>query len=103
MTEVGVVPVRAVAPGSGEMISVDVDGTVVAVANTGGTLHAFDDTCTHKECPLSEGRLDGLTVVCPCHKSRFDLLTGEPINGPAEDPIRIRRVRQDGETIYIEH
>jgi len=103
VSEVGVVPVRAVAPEPGEMISVDIDGTVVAVANIDGELRAFDDTCTHKECPLSEGRLLGLSVICPCHQSRFDLRTGEPLNGPAERPIRIRGIRQDGGVLLIDH
>lgn len=102
MSEVRAVPVRAVAPEPGEMMSVDVGGTVVAVANINGELHAFDDTCTHKECPLSEGRLAGLSVICPCHQSRFDLRTGEPLNGPAEKSIRIRGIRQDGATLLID-
>ncbi|MES2210001.1 MAG: Rieske 2Fe-2S domain-containing protein [Chloroflexota bacterium] len=102
MIEAGNTPVHAVPPAPGEMVTVIVAGTAVAVANTDGVLRAFDDTCTHRECPLSEGRLDGLTVVCPCHMSRFDLLSGEPLNGPAQLPIRIRQVQQDGDNLIIE-
>jgi len=90
------------APGPSEMLMIMVNGSAVAIANIDGALHAFDDTCTHRECPLSDGVLDGQTVVCPCHRSKFDLLTGAPLNGPATVPIRIRAVRQDGDKLLIE-
>ncbi len=81
---------------------VTIDGVDVAVAVVAGTLVAFDDTCTHRACPLSEGVFDERTVTCPCHKSRFDLRTGEPLNGPATEPIRVRRLSVDGEQLLIE-
>jgi nitrite reductase/ring-hydroxylating ferredoxin subunit len=59
---------------------------------------AFDDTCTHEECPLSEGDLEGERIVCYCHGSEFDLRTGEVLEGPAEDPLSLFPVRiEDGE------
>jgi 3-phenylpropionate/trans-cinnamate dioxygenase ferredoxin subunit len=79
-----------------------VDGIEVAVVGTTTGLLAFDDTCTHRACPLSEGLIEDGTVVCPCHKSRFDLTTGEPLNGPATEAIRIRRVEHDGTNLRIE-
>ena len=54
----------------------------VAVARAGGRLYAFDDTCTHEECPLSDGRLTADEVECPCHGSIFDLRTGEARDRP---------------------
>lgn len=89
-------------PAEGTMTAVDVDGTFVALGLLDGSLVAFDETCTHRACPLTDGVLADASITCPCHKSRFDLRTGTPINGPAVDPIRIRQVRQDGGRIYIE-
>jgi len=89
-------------PLADEPLVVNVDGVEVAVAEVAGTLVAFDDTCTHRACPLSEGVFDDHSVTCPCHKSRFDLRTGEPLNGPATEPIRIRRVALDGHDLLIE-
>lgn len=89
-------------PDVGAVAVVSVDGIDVAVVATQGGLIAFDDTCTHRACPLSEGLIDGGAVVCPCHKSRFDLVSGMPLNGPATDPIRIRRVEHDGAHLRIE-
>ena len=41
-----------IAPGA--VVSADVRGVRVAVANVGGTYYAFDDTCTHEQCSLTE-------------------------------------------------
>jgi nitrite reductase/ring-hydroxylating ferredoxin subunit len=90
------------APAPGQVLVATIDGVEVAIANTDGLFRAFDDTCSHRECPLSEGAIDESSVTCPCHKSRFDLTTGVPMNGPATLPIRIRAVRQEGEQLLVE-
>ncbi len=63
-------------------------GTRVTLANVAGTLFAIDDTCTHRGCSLGDGKLDGSTVQCACHGSRFDVTSGAVVRGPAEDPVR---------------
>lgn len=90
------------APEAGGGIVVSVDGIDVAVVDAPAGLVAFDDTCTHRACPLSEGRIEDGTVTCPCHKSRFDLTTGLPLDGPATEAIRVRRVEHDGTSLRIE-
>lgn len=54
-----------------------------------GAVHALDDTCTHQDAALSEGFVDGCTVECPLHMSRFDLRTGAVLASPAELPVRV--------------
>jgi 3-phenylpropionate/trans-cinnamate dioxygenase ferredoxin subunit len=71
----------------GEMRSFQIGGEDVAVANVGGSLYAFGDTCTHKQCSLSDGDLEDNTVTCPCHGSQFDVTTGEVRNPPATEPV----------------
>lgn len=87
-------------PADPTVVSID-DVDVAIVAGIDGLI-AFDDTCTHRACPLSEGVIEGGTVTCPCHKSRFDLTTGLPLNGPATEAIRIRRVEHDGTYLRVE-
>ena len=87
---------------AGQMRVVDVAGIKVAIANVGGQLHAFDDTCTHRACSLAKGTLDGTTVTCPCHGSQFDVTTGEVLRGPAQQPVRSRLVQIEGESLLIE-
>ena len=62
--------------------------TRITLANVAGTLFAIDDTCTHRGCSLGDGKLDGSTLQCACHGSRFDVTSGAVVRGPAEDPVR---------------
>ena len=62
--------------------------TRITLATVAGTLFAIDDTCTHRGCSLGDGKLDGSTVQCACHGSRFDVTSGAVVRGPAEDPVR---------------
>jgi 3-phenylpropionate/trans-cinnamate dioxygenase ferredoxin subunit len=62
--------------------------TRITLANVAGTIFAVDDTCTHRGCSLGDGKLDGSTVECACHGSRFDVASGAVVRGPAEDPLR---------------
>lgn len=88
--------------GEGGLKAFDVKGTRIAVANVGGTFHAFDDTCTHKQCSLAEGDLDGITVTCPCHGSQFDVTTGSVLNPPAVKPVLTYGVRVEGDELQID-
>lgn len=75
-------------PDDGDLTVVTVDGTEVAVAKVGGELYAFQDECTHQQCSLSDGEIDGRTVVCPCHLGTFDITTGAVVSGPPDTPLR---------------
>jgi 3-phenylpropionate/trans-cinnamate dioxygenase ferredoxin subunit len=83
----------------GELRSFDLPGLRVAIAHVENDLFAFGDECTHEGCSLAEGFLGRQedSVVCPCHDSEFDLATGEPVGGPAVDPVPVFAVRvEDG-------
>ena len=80
----------------------DVDGTVVAmVRDAEGGYHAIDDQCTHANVSLAEGEVDGCTLECWLHGSRFDLRTGEPTGPPATIPVAVYDVRVDGDDVYV--
>jgi 3-phenylpropionate/trans-cinnamate dioxygenase ferredoxin subunit len=68
----------------------------VAVAHLEQRLYAFEDECPNAGCSLAEGSIDDRTaqVTCVCHESVFDLETGEPLAGPARDPLALYRVRE---------
>jgi len=85
----------------GQMTSIDLQGTRVAVANIGGTFYAFTDTCPHAGCSLAEGQLDGMTVTCRCHGSQFDIATGHVVTGPARDRVRTYRVQVENGELRI--
>jgi 3-phenylpropionate/trans-cinnamate dioxygenase ferredoxin subunit len=79
----------------GEMRAYDLPGGRVAVTHVEVRLFAFDDACTYAGCALSEGTFDDRTaqVACASDDSVFDAETGEPIAGPAQDPLRVYAAR----------
>lgn len=87
--------------GAGEMSSFGAGERQIAVANIDGDLHAFDDVCTHQQCSLAEGELDGTVVECPCHGSQFDVTSGEVVNGPATEPVDVFEVREEGGSLQV--
>ena len=87
---------------AGTMRVFEVGGTKVNVTNVLGRLYAFDDTCTHRGCSLAKGKLDGTMVTCPCHGSQFDVTSGAVLRGPAQQPVRSRSVRAEGDDLFVE-
>ena len=86
---------------TGTLRRVEVGETAVCLARTEDGWLAFDDTCTHEECSLAEGELDGGVVICPCHGSEFDVRTGDVVTPPALDPLPIYEARDDGGTLFV--
>ncbi|CAN7432524.1 non-heme iron oxygenase ferredoxin subunit [Knoellia sp. LjRoot47] len=80
----------------------EIHGRVVSIVRTAdGDVHAVDDTCTHANVSLSEGELDGCTLECWLHGSRFDLRTGDPSGPPATTPIAVHTVKIEGDDVYV--
>jgi nitrite reductase/ring-hydroxylating ferredoxin subunit/uncharacterized membrane protein len=70
-----------------EMRRVSVYGTEILLSRSeDGRICAISNVCSHFGGPLNEGDREDDTVVCPWHKSRFDLCTGKVIDGPAIFP-----------------
>jgi 3-phenylpropionate/trans-cinnamate dioxygenase ferredoxin subunit len=82
----------------GETISANIDGVDVAVVHAeDGAFYAIYDECSHASVPLSEGEVDGCTLECWLHGSRFDLRTGQPTGLPATVPVPVYPVElRDG-------
>src|SRR5215218_1202954 len=57
--------------------------TPVLLLRHDGHLHALHDRCSHRGCLLSAGQVEGESVTCPCHGSRFSLGDGSIEQGPA--------------------
>jgi nitrite reductase/ring-hydroxylating ferredoxin subunit len=69
----------------------------VAVFNVDGGVCATQAACPHRQGPLNEGTLEGSTVTCPWHGSKFNVCTGAVLQGPAKDPLAIYHVTIDGD------
>jgi nitrite reductase/ring-hydroxylating ferredoxin subunit/uncharacterized membrane protein len=75
--------------------------TPILLVRRGDRLFAMAETCSHFSGPLSEGKLEGDTVVCPYHFSRFALEDGRVIDGPAVHPQPCLEVRERNGQIEV--
>jgi nitrite reductase/ring-hydroxylating ferredoxin subunit/uncharacterized membrane protein len=64
----------------------DYEGTPILLVRRGSQIYAIAETCSHLGGPLSEGKLDGDVIQCPWHGSRFSILDGHVVDGPAVHP-----------------
>ena len=91
------------ADGRPELEAVVVGEREIALARLGAeTWVAFDNSCTHEDCPLADGDLDGERIVCYCHGSEFDVRTGNVLAPPATLPVKVYRTRVEGDALQIE-
>jgi 3-phenylpropionate/trans-cinnamate dioxygenase ferredoxin subunit len=85
----------------GEMMRIEVAGEHYLVVNADGQVYAVDDLCSHEEVSLYLGCIDGETIKCSLHGSRFSLKSGEPLEEPATEPIKTYAVKTCADRIYL--
>jgi nitrite reductase/ring-hydroxylating ferredoxin subunit len=99
------VDVDAAAP-PGTILAAEIDGVELALVRHAAGWAVMDRYCPHARCSLvRDGEVvDGSVLVCNCHGSEFDLLTGEVLLDPAEHPLRLRPVRpaDDGSHLIVD-
>ena len=85
----------------GELRDATEQGLALVVARSGDRYVTFETWCTHEECPLGDGWLEGEAIRCACHGSLFSLVDGAVLEGPAVDPIDIvvASVTADGRVV----
>lgn len=87
----------------GSVISAEVGDVRLAVVHAeDDNFYAIYDECSHAEIPLSEGEVDGCTLECWLHGSRFDLRTGKPTGPPATRPVPVYPVEVSDGSIYVD-
>lgn len=84
------------------LIAVSSGAHLVAVARHGNTWYAVDAWCTHAECPLTDGWLEGPAIRCACHAALFDLETGVALEGPAFEPVAAYATRVVADRVEVE-
>ena len=86
----------------GEVIAAEVNGVPLAIVHCDGDeFRAVYDECSHAQIALSEGEVDGCTLECWLHGSRFDLRTGQPTGLPATEPVPVYPVEVHDGDIYV--
>jgi len=86
-------------PGSSRVVYYG--GDQVAIFNVGGRLLAVSNRCPHANGSLADGVIEDGSVTCPTHRSRFDLVTGQPLDGPAARPLRTYSVRLEQNGVLL--
>ncbi len=95
VTTIGSIP-----PGTAKAFSV---GTLrLALFNVEGRIFAIDDVCPHDDAPLSEGTLDGTTIICPWHNAEFDVTCGKVLCPPAVEDVKSYPVFVNGDSVEVE-
>jgi nitrite reductase/ring-hydroxylating ferredoxin subunit len=85
----------------GHLIRADVGGAIVALTRINGEVRAFQEFCTHRCGPLSQGCIENGQVRCPWHNSRFDVQTGNVTHGPAKIALKIFQTQTRDGRIWV--
>ncbi|MFG1800680.1 Rieske (2Fe-2S) protein [Micromonospora carbonacea] len=72
---------------------------VVITQPEAGTFKGFDPICTHQGCPVSN--VDGGTINCTCHMSKFSITDGSVKSGPATTALAAKELKVDGDQITL--
>src|SRR5262245_22613510 len=75
--------------------------TPLVLVRKAGQIYALVESCAHLGGPLADGKLEGDTVVCPWHGSRFDVASGAVIEGPSAFPQPCLEVRTRESQIQV--
>jgi Rieske Fe-S protein len=66
------------------------------VVKSAFSIKVFSNKCTHAGCRINQ-EIDG-QLVCPCHGSRYDSVTGKVLQGPAGLPLALIPFNTDTKT-----
>nr|BFE62402.1 Rieske (2Fe-2S) protein [Dactylosporangium thailandense] len=83
--------------GGGKIVSDD-GGTVITQPES-GTYKAFTAICTHQQCVVTD--VANNNINCKCHGSTFSAADGSATNPPATAPLQEKKLRFEGDDIYI--
>jgi Rieske Fe-S protein len=72
---------------------------VVVTQPTAGAYKAFSAICTHQQCIVDN--VDGGTINCACHGSKYSITDGSVVRGPATMPLAAKTVKVSGDTITL--
>ena len=85
----------------GGALRVELDGTPICIARSGGEVFAISDVCSHADVSLSEGDVEDGQIECWLHGSKFDLRTGAPTGLPAIKPVATYPVTVEGDDVLV--
>lgn len=98
-----VMPAADLRPGSSAIVYFA--GKQVALFNVEGAIYALSNRCSHARGPLGEGKVeregDLCTVTCPWHYAKYDLASGQVVDGVATSPVPAYDLKLEDGTIFL--
>jgi nitrite reductase [NAD(P)H] small subunit len=79
--------------------STSIDGRRIAIFRLLDGFAAIDAQCPHAAGPLADGIVADSCVTCPLHGRRFDLYSGDALNGP--ETVAVHEVRVEEDEIWV--
>jgi len=86
---------------SGKLKGVSIGRDQIVLANVDGKYYAMGSICTHAQCDLSDGTLEGETLICSGHAAEWDLKSGYAKFAVPLPPEPLYDVKVDGSDILI--
>ncbi|MDN3022030.1 Rieske (2Fe-2S) protein [Streptomyces sp. S.PB5] len=75
------------------------DEKIVVTQPKEGEFKAFTNICTHQQCPVAS--VEGGTINCTCHGSKFSITDGSVENPPATQPLAEKKIAVQGDSIRL--
>ncbi|MGI5272205.1 Rieske (2Fe-2S) protein [Nonomuraea sp. CA-218870] len=72
---------------------------IVVTQPSEGVFKAYGAACPHRGCAVSTPKDN--VMICPCHGSEFDAVTGEATKGPATGKLVAYQVKVEGDGIVV--
>ncbi|WP_341716805.1 Rieske (2Fe-2S) protein [Micromonospora sp. FIMYZ51] len=72
---------------------------IVVTQPSAGEFRGFDPKCPHQGCNVSN--VEGGTINCVCHNSRFSITDGSVQSGPSPAPLAAKEVKVEGDQISL--
>jgi thiosulfate dehydrogenase (quinone) large subunit len=100
-TPQAIIAVSELRVGTAKIVATSRDGrdVTVAVSRTSAGFVVVDAVCTHAGCIVQVASDNDL--LCLCHRSRFDRLSGAVLDSPAIRPLQRYDVEVRGEYLYF--
>lgn len=67
-------PVADLGPNARQVVNLA--GQKILLLNHEGSIHAVANSCPHMKLPMKKGKIVEGAIVCPFHRSAFDLCSG---------------------------
>jgi nitrite reductase/ring-hydroxylating ferredoxin subunit len=83
----------------GTTMAVDLDGLALLVANVDGDFYAVANQCGDSPLPLQFSTLEGAELRCSWHGCRYDVRTGQRLDGP--ERLTVFPVALDGDEVRV--